>query len=364
MKKISVYLTVLLTVLISACGKKTDTTNPVRKDIVQAVYASGKLFPVNHYSVLSKFPGYIQQIHVRAGQVVKTGDLLLTIRNDISKLNTGTAKNQFLLAKENTDPSGSLLNGYHQEVATADSKFKLDSLNFNRFSELLKQNAISKQSFDQAKTQFEISRQNLVRANENYENTERRLQIELKNAENLLQAQESSEKDYKILSVMNGKVYDVIPQIGDLVSSQSLLMEVGDSSNFEVELSVDETDISFIKSEQKVVYSIDAYQGKTFQGTVIELFPKVNQASKTSRVKGSFEYASGLPLYSGMSVEANIIIKEKKNALVIPKDYLYSEDSVQVKGKSGLTKVQTGIQDLEFTEIIDGISEGDVLIKK
>ncbi len=88
----------LLIIVLFSCGKNNNVTKPVRKDVVQAVYASGKLFPKDHYMVLSKFPGYIQQVHVNAGDIVKAGQILLTIRNETGKLNTGSALNQLNLA--------------------------------------------------------------------------------------------------------------------------------------------------------------------------------------------------------------------------------------------------------------------------
>jgi len=364
MKTYRSIILLLIAAIAASCGGKKNDVHPFRKDIVQAVYASGRLFPEHHYTVLSKFPGYIQQIHVKAGDVVKSGQLLLTVKNEVGKLNTSSAKNQFDLAKENADENGTLLLALKQEVNAAYSKFRMDSLTFARTTELQKQNAVSAQNFDQAKTQFEISASAYKRATENFNNTRSRVQVELKNAENLYRAQESTENDYSILSVLDGKVYDVIPQNGDLVSSQSPLMEIGDSSRFEVELSVDETDISFLTPGQEIAYTIDAFPGKTFRGKITELYPRVNQASKTSRVKGNIEGIEGLELYSGMSVEANIIFKEKKNALIIPKEFLVNGNQVYVRSQDKPVTVQTGVEDLENIEILSGLNESDVLIKK
>lgn len=358
-----IYFILSILALVS-CSKKKDEIHPVRKDIIQAVYASGRLFPEKHYTVVSKFPGYIQKIHVAAGDKVKTGQVLLTVRNEVGRLNTITAKNEVDLARQNADENGSLLSALKQEVNSALAKYKLDSLTYKRTSELQKQNATSTQAFDQSRTQFEISQATYKRALDNFNNTRNRLQIELKNAENLYHAQASTENDYTILSVIDGKVYDVLPQEGDLVNIQSPLMEIGDSVNFEVELSVDETDISYLTLGQEITYSIDAFPDKIFKGNITWLYPKVNQASKTSRVKGSFKYEKNLELYSGMSVEANIVYREKKNALVIPKDYLVEGNKVFVKSKDEPQTVQTGIGNLEFVEIVSGLSENDVIIKK
>lgn len=359
MKKF-IYLLFFLPLLYS-CSKEKSNNRPERRDLIQAVYASGKLFPLNHYTVISKFPGYVGAIHVKPGDLVRNGQKLISIRNEVNTINTGIAKNQLELARQHADENGSMLSAIRQEVAIAKTRYELDSLNFVRASELMKQNAISRQAFDQARTTFDIAAQNYRKAKDNLSNTRNRLRIELLNAQRQVEALESVQKDYDILSAIDGKVYDVLPKPGDLVSSQTVLLDMGDSSHFEVELAVDETDISLLQNGQSVVYSIDAYRGKFFKGRVEEIFPKVNSLSKTSRIKASFENPDDIALYSGMSVEANILIREVKNALVIPKELVKDGNKVKVKGEDQLRTIKTGAEDLQFVEVLEGITEKDQL---
>src|SRR5258708_7533712 len=88
---------------VSSCKKGKDVTTPIRKDLTQAVYASGKLYPVNDYRVYSKLPGYIEKIHVHVGDSVKLGEPLMTIKSEISELNVNSAKNLLDLARKNAD---------------------------------------------------------------------------------------------------------------------------------------------------------------------------------------------------------------------------------------------------------------------
>ena len=97
MKKL--FLFALLSIFLS-CAKKNNVIRPVRKDITQAVYASGKIYPVNDYKIYAKLPGYIQTIHVKIGDVVKIGQPLITIRSEVSDKNVAMAKNQYELAEK------------------------------------------------------------------------------------------------------------------------------------------------------------------------------------------------------------------------------------------------------------------------
>jgi HlyD family secretion protein len=107
----------LLCLALVSCKKGKDVTTPVRKDLTQAVYASGKLYPVNDYKVYSKLPGYIEKIHVHVGDSVKLGQPLMTIKSDISELNVNSAKNLLELSRRNADENSAMLKALKQDVA-------------------------------------------------------------------------------------------------------------------------------------------------------------------------------------------------------------------------------------------------------
>lgn len=350
-------------VVFFSCGKKNDTTTPVRKDITQAVYASGKIYPLNDYKVYAKLPGYVEKIHVHVGDSVKIGQPLLTIKSELSEKNVEMAKNQYELAQKNAGENSPVLSAAKEEVASARSKYELDSANYARFANLSKENATSKLQLDQAKTQFDISKQNFQKARNNFIITRDRLMTELENAKLQFEAQTSNQSDYVIASVVNGKVYDIVPKEGELVNNMFMLMEVGDGNRFEVELSVDETDVSFLKNNQEIVYSIDAYKENIFKGKISETYPRINQLNKTSKVVATIELDNSVSIFSGMSVEANIIIETKSNALVIPREFLLDANKVIRKAEGDTLKIKKGAEDLEFVEVLNGIDEKTELIK-
>ncbi len=357
MKTSSAFYLLPLAICLFACKKGKDVTTPERRDLTQAVYASGKIYPVNDYKVYSKLPGYIEKIHVHVGDSVKVGQPLMTIKSEVSELNVNSAKNLLSLAQKNADDNSGLVTAIKQDVASARSKYELDSVNYSRYTNLYKENATSKLQLDQAKTQFEISKENYLKAYSTLVNTRDRLRTELQNAQIQYDAQVSNKNDYTIVSVMNGKVYDIVPKEGELVNTQLMVMEIGDGSNYEVELSVDETDISFLQKGQSIVFSIDAYKEKIFNGKVLEAYPRINQGNKTSKVVASIRLEGNVVIYSGMSVEANIIIAEKKNVMVIPREFLAGGNKVKLKATDELVEIKKGAEDLEYVEILSGIDE-------
>lgn len=356
-------IVLLISIALVSCGGESESTHPEKRDLTQAVYASGKIFPKNDYKVSARLPGYVQEILVHVGDTVSAGQPLLRIRSDISSINVEAAKNQYNLAANNASESGPVLSALKQEVAAAESKYILDSTNYKRYENLFTSKSASQLQVDQAKVLFESSRAAWTRSKYNYSSTRDRLRTESQNAKLQLDAQTTNQGDYTINSAVSGKVYDIIPKIGDLVNSQMPLVEIGSATEFEVELSIDETDISFVVVGQEVLYEIDAYKDIPLTGTVLEIYPRISPGNKTAKIIASVSLAKDMVVYSGMSIESNIIIAEKKSVLVIPREYIKPGNLVNVKGIAEPVKITTGAVDLEYMEVTSGLSETDELEK-
>lgn len=356
-------IAVTLSISLLSCGGGSESVHPETRDLTQAVYASGKIFPKNDYKVFARLPGYVEEILVHVGDTVSAGQPLLRIRSEISNINVEAAKNQYQLASRNATESGPVLSAIKQEMMAAESKYVLDSTNYVRYKNLLQAQSASQLQVDQSKVLFENSRAAYSRVRLNYTATRDRLNTESQNAKLQLDAQTSNQGEYTIISAVSGKVYDIIPKLGDLVNSQMPLIEIGSATEFEVELSIDETDISFVVVGQEVLYEIDAYKDQPLTGKVVEIYPRISASNKTAKIIASITFNDSMEVYSGMSVESNIIVSEKKNVLVIPREYVKPGNLVSVKGKAEPVKVTIGAADLEYMEITSGLSESDELEK-
>ena len=341
-----VFFFFAISLSLDSCNSKNKYVKPIQKNITQAVYASGKVFPLNDYRVFAKLPGYIEKIHVKVNDTVQIGTPLVTLRSEVSEIALQTAKNLLDLANDNANEKTGLLVVSSKELEAAKSKYILDSVSFGRFENLLKSGATTKVLADQARTQFEISQQNYLKAQSVYDNTKDRLYIELKNAKNQYEAQSQNKKDYQLCSVMNGRVYDISAQEGMLASSQLPLLELGETDKFDIELQVDETDIALVNIGQSVMFEVDAYKDKMIRATVSEIYPTIAPGNRSAKVKAIISGNQEFRFYSGMSLEANIIISEKQNALVIPHEFLVNGNQVKIKGKKELVKVEKGVEDL------------------
>ena len=91
-----------------------------------------------------------------------------------------------------------------------------------------------------------------------------------------------------------------------------------------------------------------------------EIYPDFDEKTQSFYCKVTFTEDPDFRVL-GTQLQANIIIAEKKNALVIPKNFLGPGKVVKVKGK-GDVAVKTGFVSNEWVEILDGLSENDEII--
>ena len=357
MKTVISTFTVLL---LMSCSKNDDKILPELRDLTESVYTSVTIQPDSLYQVYSSVAGILDANLVEEGDVVVKGKPLIQIINNTPKLNTQNAKLSLDLARENYEGSAAVLLGIEDEITSATLKYNNDSINYFRQKNLWEQNIGSRVDFDKMKLNYELSSNNLRLLNSKYDRTKNELMTAVKQAENNYKTSLINTRDFTIKSKINGMVYSLNKNAGELISTLEPLATMGSASKFVVELLVDEVDIVKISLDQKVLITLDAYSGKVYEGNVSKILPKKDERNQTFKVEALF-YKAPERLYPGLSGEANIIIASRANVLTIPKAYL--QDDGMVKTDDGNIPVVLGLQNLDYVEIISGIDETTYIYK-
>lgn len=357
----SIITTGLGIFLLMACNQtKNDTIRPVKKDLIQAVYASGKVYPLQLAKINPKVSGYVVQLFVQPGDTVRAGQPLMKIEFQSAQLNIDNAQNNLELTTRNLQENTSLLDAASQERNSARERYRLDSANYSRLSNLWQDGIGTRQNLDQANTQQKLSAQNWRKAESNYHNLKDRLQTEYRNAKNNVGLQQINASDYWIRAPFNLRVYNINTELGQYVSPANWTFEVGDPYAFQAEIDIDESDIGWVKPGQTVLMTADALPGDTIRGVIERIYPNVIPGNKTSTA--IVQMPKGKAYVAGMAIESNILVQEKKQVLVIPRAYLGPNQEVQLSGKEK-RKIKVGIMDLEYVEVLDGLDTNTVLIK-
>lgn len=342
-----------------SCGKKTETTVPVTETITESVYASGIIKSRNQYQVYSTVTGILQEIYVEEGDSVNTNDSILRIQSISSDLNRANAKLAADLAGFNAN--GDKLNELKTNIEFAASKMKNDSVMLVRQQALWSQQIGTKSELEQRELAFKNSLANYRAALYRLNDAKKQLETFALQAINNLEISNSQAGDFTLKSKSKGRVYSILKEKGELISPQSPVAVIGDASDFEIQLLVDEYDITRIRIGQKVMITLDSYKGKVFEAQVSKIDPIMNERTRTFRITAEFTKKPEV-LYPNLTAEANIIIQRKENALLIPRNYLIGDSMVLNEQKEKI-KVRTGLMDYNKAEIISGLNAGEKIIK-
>ncbi|MCA0154111.1 efflux RND transporter periplasmic adaptor subunit [Winogradskyella vincentii] len=354
------YYLVLFLILFFDCSNNKEHTTATKNSITESVYASVTVQPDSLYQVHSIVSGILQENLVEEGDIVIKNQPLLQIINNSPKLNAQNNRLAADLAYQNYKGEATILNDIRNEIEAAKLKFKDDSINYFRQSNLWKQNIGSKAQYDTKKLNYELSKNSLKLLKDKFKRTENELKVLLKQAENNYETSLINTKDFTIKSKIDGKLYALYKEPGEIVNTQEPLASIGSRNNFIIEMLIDEVDIISITLGQKVLVTLDAYNNTVFDASITKIYPKKDVRNQTFLVEAIFTEVPER-LYPGLSGEANIIIAKHDNVLTIPKSYLIDNDKVSTE--DGLKTVELGLQSMEFAEIKSGISENTIIYK-
>jgi membrane fusion protein (multidrug efflux system) len=165
---------------------------------------------------------------------------------------------------------------------------------------------------------------------------------------------------YKLVSPMDGTVLREDGEVGDMVDPGTILYRIGLEKPLWVVADVNEEDIPRVHVGQKALLRTDAFAGQILPGFVKQITPAGDPISKTFRVRVGLP--DDTPLRVGMSVEANIVSREKPDVVLVPANAVVDNNLLTIEnGRARLRKVEIGIRGTGFVEIVDGAREGELV---
>jgi HlyD family secretion protein len=364
-KMMKLFISAVITsIVFFSCKRKPDLVHPEKKSITEAVYASGYLVPEDEYKVFSLADGYLNQILVTEGDTVSAGQVMFEVDNKVQSSRNEAAAEALRIASENAGANSSVLMELKAMVESAYNKYRLDSLNYYRYKKLHDQGVGSELDFNKADLVYKNSKNDYLAAVNRLDRTRNQLQVELINARNAYTGASQEEGNTFIKSQIGGMVYDILKKPGEAVRRGEVIAILGSTKDFYLKLSVDETDITRIKPGQKVLVKTDVSGNQVFNAHITKVYPLMNQLEQSFRVDAVFDEGVSTK-FSGTSLEANIIIANKDNVLVVPKSCVSGGDSVTVwnDGKKEKVRIKKGLENLDYVEVLDGLNENTALVK-
>ena len=199
----------------------------------------------------------------------------------------------------------------------------------------------------------------------------------LRSAEISMQNLQDAMNNYTITAPISGTIIEKDAKVGDAVKAGDTLCIVYDLSYLEMSINVDELQISSITVGQKVQITADAVPDKTYVGTVTRVSMKGASNGGTTTYPVTIRIDDTDGLRPGMNANAEIVVAEANNALVVPNAavmrgsyVLVTQDSpsaanadTTMEAPEGFVyvPVKTGVSDDDYTQIVSGIQEGDTI---
>ncbi len=283
-------------------------SRPERGPAVEAVYATGAVEATFWAKVASTQVGRIAEIPVKEGDKVKAGDVVMRLddREAKHKLAEAEAKERFLT----------------QEVARMSMLAQRDFASQQQFQRTISDHA-------QAVAAVAAARQRLA--------------------------------DLALTAPLDGEVLRLDGNVGEVLRSGDVAVWIGQREPMRIEAEVDEEDIPKVQRGQKVLVKADAWPNRVFTATVTSLTPKGDPVSKNYRVRITLD--PGQPLQIGMTAEVNIIVRETKDAMLVPFSALRGEAVFVVEGARVRRRViRLGIVGTTKVEVLEGIKASDLVV--
>jgi RND family efflux transporter MFP subunit len=387
-KKLSLLLFLMIVVGISSCGKKEEkapekvaAVTGVKVETVKAssqddLYEAAATVQSKTTSVLSsRIMGYIVAIHVREGDRVRAGQLLVEIDNREAAAQLRRAQAGLREAQEMLQETERMIQANESAKTAAEAEQSLAASTFNRYQALVERKSVSQQEFDEVQARYRGKTAEVERVQEMLRSMQAKREQVLARIDQakagISQAQIAV--DYgRIQSPIQGVVTQKHGELGVLAAPGTPLLTLEDDTRYRLEATVEESKLGRIRLGDSVRITINALGDQEWTGRVGEVQPTADPASRSSLVKidlpdSLIEKAPGKILRSGLYGKARFAVG-KKEIITIPHKAIFQRGQllqifvVDSSQTARLRLIKTGKIYGERIEVLSGLGEGDKII--
>ena len=387
---------------------KVTAEKAQKRTIVEVVNASGKIYPEIEVKISPDISGEITELNVQEGDTVKKGQVLARIYADIYSIQRDQASYGVSQSKAQVANSQAGLDALQAQLDQAQK-------NFDMQKKLYDDKVISK-------SEFNVVEANLKTAKANYNAASQGIKGATASVQSAQANLNRANKDLgrtTILAPMNGVVSLLNVKKGEKVAGNSFnvgteILRIANMDKIEVRVDVGENDIPKVKLGDSALITIDAYSDRKFKGIVTQIASSNNGASSQSGLTSASNDVTqykvyirlltesyidllgkgNFPFRPGMSASADIQTKTQVNVLSVPINAVTTREkesmvNQEVKNEAGdneestsvsfddldvvvftldntkkvkKVKVKTGIQDINYIEITEGLTEGQEVV--
>ena len=309
----------------------------------QFVVATGKVQPRDEVEIKPQISGIIAELHKEAGQTVRKGEIIATVK---------------------VIPEMGQLSSAESRVALAEISLDQTRREADRTERLHAKGVVSDEEAEQSRTKLRQAEEELQNARENLEIVQNGITSRYKELSNT-----------QIRSTIDGMILDVPIKVGNSViqsntfNDGTTIATVADMTNMQFQGNVDETDVGKLHEGMGVKLTIGALQNVELDALLEYVSPKATEESGVVlfEVKAAAVIPADVFVRAGYSANANIIIESREGVLTLPestlefeegKSYVYVLTSDEKSDEQRFEKrpVEIGLSDGMRVEIVSGVT--------
>ncbi|MBI9090529.1 MAG: efflux RND transporter periplasmic adaptor subunit [Desulfobacterium sp.] len=329
----------------------SGTITAVRATVMETWPAVGTVRPRSETKIQAQIQAQVKAVHVRAGDPVNPGDLLVTLdnRRPLSTLDR---------AKQGLQAATAARQKALQGIESAKAAHTEARLNFQRIKGYLSANAATRQELEMAESNFIQATAGLSMAKEALSQTD----SGIKQAKEVVKQAQVGLGFTRITAPVQGEVIQRLVEPGDLALPGKPLVMLRTQTGFRIEAHVREGLVSRVSPGTRLRAEIPTL-GTFCQAVVEEIIPYADPETRTFLVKAAIDPLKGL--YPGMYAKL-MIPESSKQVVLIPRSCVIRTgqlELVRVQTDHGWERryVTTGKEKKDQIEVLSGVAPGEVL---
>lgn len=357
-------------------GANPANTAVVRRGTITAtVETVGKVRAAREARLSLRVGGTVKRVHVEEGDVVEAGQLLLELdtaelERQVRQAELSLELAELRLREARSGPSDADIEVARanlrravvaREAAQADYDAIADQEDADTSPEAV--------ALEAARTDYQRAQAEFQRAVEGPTAEELgQLETQVEQARVLLEEARARLDQAQLRAPFAGTVTAIEVSEEENVNPTVPLMVLADLTTLQILAEVDEIDIGEVAMGQEVSIRLDAFPGQELRGRVVRVAPAASTQRGSSVYEAVVAFApQGLDLKIGMGANLKITTLEKAGVLLVPNRAVQSIGrkkivKVLVGGQIREVEVTTGLSNESETEIVEGLSEGQIVV--
>jgi HlyD family secretion protein len=356
----TIVLIVILAIAGSTRGRRVPTVTVERKPIVQRVVATGRVLVQNRIRLGTMAGGIVDRVDVEKGDRVKSGDLLVELRDDEALAAADQARARLAQVRDVESKTAD------EDLRQAETALTQAERQFQRAEALIRDGGISQEEFDSARESRDSARSRRDSAAARARSKRSGGSDERSAAAALAQA-EARLAYTRITASADGVVLSRDAEPGDVVQAGQALIVLAKDGPTYLSVQPEEKNLAYLSVGQEAIASADAFPDRTFGARIDLISPAVDPARGTVDVRFIVPDPPGY-LRPDMTVSVDVATGRSENALVVPSDAVRDAASGRPwvyrirNGRVERREIAFGIRGQSVVEVRDGLAEGDRVV--